>query len=100
MVAESAILAVEEGAIEDGGADEVRESFEAGTRSGGGDEGFFFVGEADVDLGGSFHETGGLRRGQTCFEHRRDGDAQGLLRSLEAFVRRVAIGENSRHLDG
>jgi hypothetical protein len=43
---------IEQDLVEDGGSDEV----------GGGDQGILFVGETNVDLGGSFHGGGGSFR--------------------------------------
>ena len=86
-------------AIQDGGANEVGEAFEAGFGGGGGDHGLFFVGEADVHLGGSLHEGGGLGRGLARFEHCGDGYAERLLRSLVALLGRGAVGEDGRQFD-
>ena len=65
-------LPIEEGAVEDGGSNEVGEALEAGSGGGRGDHGFFLVGEADVDLGSSLHEGSRLRWVLTGFEHRRN----------------------------
>jgi hypothetical protein len=44
------VLPIEKGTIQDGGANEVGEAFEAGLGGGRGDHGLFLVGEADIDL--------------------------------------------------
>jgi hypothetical protein len=94
------VLPIEEGTIQDGGADEVGEAFETGFGGGRGDHDLFLRGEADIDLGGSLHEGDGLGRGLAGFEHHGDGRTQRLLRGLVALVRRVPVSKDGRELDG
>ena len=55
-------LPTEKGAVQDRGADEIGEAFEAGFGGGGGDQGLFLVGKADVDLGCSIRYAGGVEK--------------------------------------